>query len=260
LITDLLPAADVEGPRVRLGLAWAAVTGRAVAAGPVPTALVFAPVALAAAGQTCRTWRPTKDTTGDDRRPYRPVAVGGATLVALAALAGPIAVTAAAVLTAVAALAASQLRWGKRDWDARLTIAIAVLIGVGAAAPAVARDRLGLVPALAFLTWIHFVDASTFIVGSGSSGKWEGVVAGAASAGAFGLFVAAVLVPPFRGPSPVVLAAVAALLAPVGTMAASALIRPGRDEAPVPSLRRLDAFLVAGPVWVVVATLVLDLA
>jgi hypothetical protein len=252
LIAELLPEIDVHGPRVRLGLVWAAVTSLAVAAGTVPTALVLAPVALAAAGQTCRTWR--KD---EQRRPYRPVAVGGASLCVLAAIAGPLAVTAAAVLTAVTAFAASFLRWGRRDWDPMLTIAIAVLIGAGTAAPVVARDRLGLVPALALLAWILAIDASTFIVGSGAGRKWEGIVAGAASAGALGLAVAAVLVPPFRGLSPVVLAAIPALLVPAGTMAASALL--GRDEAPVPALRRLDAFLVAGPVWLVAAAVLLDL-
>ena len=251
---------------MRLGLAWAAISTIAVALGPPTTALVFAPVALAAAGQTARAWRkPAQTGTEPDghrrHRPYLPVAAAGPPLCVIAGLAGPPAVAATAVLVAVAALAASQLRWGKRDWDARLTIAIAVLIGAGAAAPVVLRDRLGLVPALAFLAWVHVVDASTFIVGSGASGRREGPVAGAASAGALGLFVAAVFVPPFRGFSPVVLAVLVALLVPVGTMAASALLPPkgARDEAPVPALRRLDAFLVVGPVWVLVAAVVLDL-
>jgi hypothetical protein len=255
LIAELLPEVDVDGPRVRLGLAWAAVTTVAVLVGPLATALVFAPVALGAAGQTCRTWR-----RSEERRPYRPVAVGGAALCPLAAVAGPVAVTAAAVLVTVAALAASQLRWGRKDWDARLTISIAVLLGTGAASIVVARDRLGLVPALALLAWIHAVDASAFIVGSGAGAKWEGIVAGAASAGALGLAVAAVLVPPFRGLTPVVLAAIPAALVPVGTMVATSLLGPRRDEAPVPALRRLDAFLVTGPVWVLVAALLLDLA
>ena len=49
-----------------------------------------------------------------------------------------------------------------------------------------------------------------------------------------------------------------ALLVPAGTMAATLLL--GRDEAPVPALRRLDGFLVLGPVWALLGRLLLDLA
>lgn len=254
-LVRLLPPVDIEGPKVRLGLAWMVVSTLAVLLGPVATALAFAGVALAAAGQTCRTWRSKRR---EDPRPYRPVAVIGATVCALAGSAGPLAVVAAAVFTAVAGLAASQLRWGRRDWDAKATIAIALVLGVGAACPAVIRDQLGVVAALAFLSWVHAVDASTFIVGSGASNAWEGPVAGAAAAGAIALAVAAVLVPPFRGVSPWLLGAVVASLVPAGTMAATALL--GRGEAPVPGLRRLDGFLVVGPVWALLGRLLLDVA
>lgn len=254
-LARLLPPVDIHGPKVRLGLAWAAISTLAVLIGPVATAIVFAGVALAAAGQTCRTWRSKRR---EDPRPYRPVAVIGATVCALAGSAGPLAVVAAAFFTAVAGFAASQLRWGRRDWDARTTVAIALVVGVGAASPAVIRDQLGVVAAFAFLFWVHAIDASTFIVGSGASNRWEGPVAGGATAGAIGLAVAAVLVPPFRGLSPWVLAAVVALLVPAGTIAATALL--GRGEAPVPGLRRLDAFVVAGPVWALLGRLLLEVA
>jgi hypothetical protein len=248
-ITTLLPPVDIDGPRVRLGLLWAVISVVAVTGGPVSTAIVFAAVALAAAGQTCRTWR------RETRRPFRPVAVGGAAVCALAGSAGPLSVVAAAFATSVAALAASQLRWGRRDSDARVTIAIAVLIGAGASAPALIRDQLGVVAAVAFVAWVHAVDASTFIVGSGGR-QWEGIVAGAASAGAIGLFIAAVFVPPFRGVSPWVLAAATAAFAPAGTIAASALV--GRFNAPVPALRRVDAYLVLGPIWALAGCVLLD--
>ncbi|HUP84739.1 MAG TPA: hypothetical protein VM143_03635 [Acidimicrobiales bacterium] len=246
----LLPGIDVDGPRVRLGLAWAAIAVLAILLGPVTTSLVFAAVTLGAAGQACRSWR------RQSRRPCRPVAVIGAFACALAGGVGPVAVVAVAAGTAVAAVAATQRRWGGREGDARLTIAIGVLVGVGAASPAVIRDRLGVVAALSFLAWILTIDASMFIVGSGASNRWEGIVAGAASAGAIAIAVAAVLVPPFRGVSPWLLGAVAAMGVPAGTMAATMLV--GRDEAPVPALRRLDAYLVVGPVWAVVGRLLLD--
>jgi hypothetical protein len=250
----LLPTVDVDGPKVRLGLLWAAVTFVAAVGGPFLLALVFAAVALGAAGQSTRTWRRT------ERPPYKPVAIGGATLCALAGAAGPPAVVAAAVVAAVAAVTAQQLRFGGRDWDAKATTAIAVLVGAGAAAPAVVVDQLGVIPGLAFLATVHAADAGGFLVGSGARTRWEGPLAGAASAAAVSVLVAAVLVPPFRGASPWLLGAVVALGAPAGAMVATALLGPRRDEAPVPALRRLDAYLVTGPVWALLGRLLLDVA
>ncbi|HET9442117.1 MAG TPA: hypothetical protein VFO65_02270, partial [Acidimicrobiales bacterium] len=171
----LAPPIDIDGPRVRLGVLWAGVTAAAVTTGPVLTSVVFAPVALGAAGQACRTWR------GRERRPNVAVAAGGAVLCALAAMAGPLAVGAAAGLTLPAALAVRRRRVGGVAWDVPLTVAVALLVGAGAAAPAVIRGQLGATPALVFLALVHAVDASAFIVSSGTDSRWEGWVAGAAS-------------------------------------------------------------------------------
>lgn len=277
-LAALVPAIDVEGPRVRFGLAWAAVTTVAVLAGPLTTAMVFAGVALAAAGQATQSWRPpVRGRANRWRDSGRPpgvgashagvtptpvVAIGGAVLCALAGAAGAVAVLAAVAVTVVGALVVERLDTGRPEYrlfgaQTRTTLAIALVIGTAAATPALVRDELGAVPALVLLLTIHVVDASAFVVGSGASNKWEGPVAGAAAAAALGLAVAAAFVPPFRGVTPWLLAAVAAGLAPLGTAAATTLL--GRGEAPVPALRRLDAWLLAGPVWAVVARLVLDL-
>jgi len=284
----LMPAVDVDGPRVRVGVAWAVVSTIAIVIGPLTAAVVFGAVALAAAGQTCRSWR-TSST-----QPYMPVAVGGAVVCALAGAAGGVAVAAAVVATVVAAVAASQLRLGRQSWDAKATTAIALVVGVGAATPAVVRGHLGVVPAVVLLATLHVIDASTFIVGSGAASKWEGPVAGAAAALSSAIAVAAVLVPPFRGVAPWLLAITAAALVPAGAAVGSMLLAPPspsapssspassspasssppsssavadqtprprarrRGEAPVPALRRLDAWLVAGPVWALVASVVLD--
>ncbi len=245
----LLPTADVDGPRVRLGLAWAVVTVAATMAGPFVATSVFVVVALGAAGQACRSWR------GLPRRPLRPVAILGAPAVTVAALLGPLAVVAVAVAVAVAAVVGCRMR--PVPADERITIAIAVLIGVGAACPTLLLTRLGLVPALVFLLSIHAWDAGAFIVGSGARSRWEGPVAGLATVGALSLAVAALLVPPFRGASPWILAGVVGFLAPAGTAVATALL--GRRVAAVPVLRRIDALLVAGPVWAAVGKLLLDL-
>ncbi|MBW3614542.1 MAG: hypothetical protein KY439_04430 [Actinobacteria bacterium] len=253
---QLRPPLDIDGPRIRLGLVWAAVSLAAVLAGPLPTAVVFAGVALGAAGQACRSWRRLRS------QPDRRVAIGGATVIALAGGVAPWAVAVAAALTAAAAAGArfAPATLGgptSRRSDPRTTAAIALLIGAGGAAPAVVRDQLGATAALVLVVLVHAVDASTFIVGSGARSPWEGWAAGAAAAGAVSLAVAALLVPPFRGAAPWLLALVVAVLVPAGGVVATAVL--GRPQARAPALRRIDAFLVAAPVWALVASLVLDL-
>ena len=250
-IAGLRPPLDVEGPRVRLGLAWAAAGLVAVVLGPVVCAVVFAAVSLGAAGQAARAWRRS------ERQPYRPVAVGGATLVALAAAAGPVAVAAAAVLTGVAAVVAAQGRFDRKTWDASLTTAIALIAGIAGASVPLARSELGTAATLVLLGTVHVADATTFVIGSGARTSYDAPVAATTAIAVVSMGVAAVLVPPFRGASPWVLGAVAAVLIPASRRAASAVLP--NPAAFAPALRRLDSFTIAGPVWVLVAAALLDL-
>ncbi|HEX7166838.1 MAG TPA: hypothetical protein VF230_07645 [Acidimicrobiales bacterium] len=241
---------DVDGPRVRLGVAWATVALVAVLAGPASAAAAFAAVALGAAGQACRAWRRSR------RRPYRPVAIGGAVLVAVAGAVGPVAVAAAALVAGVAAVAVAQVRVGGRDWDRTLTAAIALVVGAGAAAVPVVRGELGATAALVLLLTVFVAEASTFVVGSGARTTWDAPIAAMAAVGALSLGVAAVLVPPFRGSSPWALGALSAVTVPLGPRLASTLLPRARAFAP--ALRRIDGFFVTAPVWAVVARVMLD--
>ena len=45
---------DIDGPRVRLGMAWFVVAAIAIGIGPLPTALVYGGAAAIAAAQTAR--------------------------------------------------------------------------------------------------------------------------------------------------------------------------------------------------------------
>lgn len=248
---QLRPPIDVDGPRVRLGLVWGAVAVVATASGAVAAAVPFAAVALGAAGQACRAWR------REPRRPHRPVAVAGAVLVAFSGAGGPVAVVAASVITGVAALGAAQARLGRGEWDASLTAAIALVAGVASAGVPLARGELGATPALVLLGTVLLAEASRFVMGSGARTRYDGPVASTAAIGAVSMAVAAVLVPPFRGASPWVLGALAAVLVPLGPAVAS-MILP-RAGVFAPALRRIDGFLVVSPVWVLVAAATLDL-
>ena len=250
-LASLRPSIDTDGPRVRLGLVWGAIATVATLAGPLPAAVAFGAVALGAAGQTCRAWR------RDARRPYRPVAIAGAVLIALSGAAGPIAVTAAAVISGVGAFGAAQARLGQRDWDAPLTAAIALVVGIAASGVPLARAELGATAAFVLLATVFVAEASWFVIGSGARTFLDAPVASTAAVAAVSMAVAAVLVPPFRGASPWVLGAIAAVLIPLGPYVASAVLP--KPNAFAPALRRVDGFLLVSPVWVLVASALLDL-
>ena len=71
-------------------------------------------------------------------------------------------------------------------------------------------------------------------------------MAGVASVVCVSLFVA-VLVPSLSGASPFLLGLLAGALAPLGPLAASAIL--GDRSADAPALRRLDSLLLLGPIW-----------
>jgi hypothetical protein len=245
------PPLTGNGTTIRLGLVWAAVVVVSTAIGPRVVAVVFAVVALGAAGQCCRSWK------RHSRRPFRPVAIGGAVVMTLAASAGPLATTAAAVGAGATAVVAARLRAGDADWDASLTAAIALIVGVAAGSVPLVRSELGLTPALVFVAMVLTAEASWFLIGTGARTQFEAPAAATAAAAAVALAAAAVFVPPFRGASPWMLAAVVAVLVPLGPRVASAVL--ARPTAVAPALRRIDGFALAGPVWALVASAMLDL-
>lgn len=245
---------DVEGPKIRLGIAWAVVTFVAVVGGAVTAAIWFTAAAVVAAANVCRNWRQ------QERRPVAPIALFGATAFPIAAAAGGLAavglVLAAVVLSALAWEPAARLFQGaaRGRTDARLTIGVAAGIGLAAAAPVLVRG-VGLTEAAVFVTFLAVYDASNYLVGSGAASPWEGPAAGAAFILAVTLAVAAVFVPPFRGLTPWLFGFLTALLAPLGAYAASALLPEPKSKAP--GLRRLDSWIVIGPVWALFAMLLL---
>lgn len=249
-VRDIEPVPDADLPHVRLGIAWAAVTFALTAAGTVPLAVWMAVVALAAAGQACRSWREA------EVRPWRPLAIGGAVALPLTAVVG---LAGAAIGVALVGLGAAARWWraGKPPAGELLrSVAIALGVGLAAASPVVAR-HLGLIPGVVLISLIGAYDASSFVVGTGAGSPWEGPAAGVAAVLAVTLAVAAVFAPPFRGVSPWLLGLAIAVLAPLGRAAAQRLT--GDAEGRLPALGRLDSLLLAGPVWAVLAALTLSL-
>ena len=228
-------------PHGRLGLAWAAVTFGVTVAGPAWLAGWLALAAFIAGAQVCRVWR---------KKGERPIALVAAGLAAGLPVAASFEARYMTGVVAAGALAAfvTRLRSSTRapSRDIALTTTIGVAAGLAAAAPVLVRHT-GIAATLLLLTLVFLDDAGAYLVGTGASSAWEGPAAGVAALIPLTIFAEVALVPPFAGAQPLFLGLLAAVLAPAGPGAASALL--GDRSGHAPALRRLDSLLLLGPLW-----------
>ncbi|HET9612422.1 MAG TPA: hypothetical protein VFP06_22595, partial [Acidimicrobiales bacterium] len=238
---------DVDGPRVRLGLAWFAGARVATALSPFTAAAVFAVAAGLAARQIVRAWGSV---------PWQAdVAAGLGAVPVLAALIGTPAVVVAVVVGLVVAAGAAAAPDGARlpGGEGRLAaagiLALALVPAVAAAAFVLVRAE-SVVAATVLVLLASAYEMGDFIVGSGASNPIEGPLAGMTAATLVSLPLALVLVEPYDAAG-VGLVAFTAAACPFGQVVASAVL-PGAG-APAPALRRIDTLLVLAPIWAAAA-------
>lgn len=235
----------VDGPVVRLGIGWFALSLAAAALSTLALAIVMAVAAALAADELVRLHGPWR------RRPLleeppRLVAVLGAAALPLAASAGGDTLTAALAFLVVVTLAAAIGIPSDPPLVAQgLPLLAALGAGLTAASP-VLVSRLGTWAAIVIVLLIGCYDAADFIVGTGSGTSWEGPVAGALAVGVFGFACVVIGFEPLRDDGAAALTLIVALLAPLGPPITSVLIGDSATKARF--VRRLDSLLVAGPV------------
>ncbi len=237
---------DTQGPRIRIGVLWAASVALALAFRPLRPyglATLYAVVAGAAALQVVDAWHAVR--SGADRWV---AALGACTLPMLATMGvGPLGSGLLAVVgVALATAAIRQNRQMSVLAAAGHTVLAAGLCGMAAASMVLLADyEIGAVIILVVLVMVY--DASDYVVGSGSANGFEGPIAG-------GLFMAAVTAvfavtaaPPFRGSDIWTFAVLAAVACPAGQLLGSAMLPTAAVRAP--ALRRLDSWLLVAPAW-----------
>jgi hypothetical protein len=238
---------DIEGPRVRLGIAWFAGALVATLLGPFTTALVYAAAAGWAARQIVKAWGSVSWQVD--------AATGLGALPVLAALGGPELAGIALVVVGVVAVGCAAAPDGSRlpGGGGRLAAAgILCLSAVPALAGAsfVLVRTQSVVAAVVLLGLVSAYEAGDYIVGSGASNPLEGPLAGITASTLLALPLALILVEPFDDAG-VILLGFTAAACPLGQIVASAAL-PGAG-AYAPALRRIDTLLVLAPLWAAAA-------
>lgn len=244
-----------DGPKVSLGILWfALIIGAAMlgsfystpAISAVAVAAVGAPVAGLAALQTGNAWFPAQPAT----RIWTAVA---AYITAMAGLAGGTGVLVGLLFGLLILGFYVMLYRGHRRKPAELyDVLVRSAIPVGLAVASLAA--LGLVGVGVLVSLILLVsayEAGDFVVGSGAANAFEGPMAGVVSLGAVTFLLFLVQPAPFDTTSVFLFAALAGICCPLGQYFASGLLPRGNAWAP--GLRRLDSYLLAAPIWLLLA-------
>jgi CDP-diglyceride synthetase len=253
----LFAVPDVNGPRTILGVAWFLVLVPAAVLGGLAMAALFGAVAAFAAWGTARAWR---------RRGFEPdhrLAAGAAVAVSLVAavhvsLAGVLLMC----LPVVAVLAAAAIPTTHVRRAPVLGTAGATLRSV--VPPCIAVVGIMLVAQsgpwvlLVFVLLVSAYDAGNFLIGAEARTPIPGIIGGILCTVVVGVPLMVSQLPPFDGrPIGLVFAGLVGVVAPLGQMVAS-LSLPASHEWVGP-LRRIDAYILTGPLfaWVMARFLAL---
>ncbi|MEM7273303.1 MAG: hypothetical protein AAF547_09510, partial [Actinomycetota bacterium] len=244
-----------DGPKITLGIAWFSLLVGAVLLGSyfdareiaaVAVAAVGAPVAGLAGLQTGNAWFPALPAT----RGWTAVA---AYLTAIAGFAGGIGVLVGLSLGLVTlgfyvVLYRGHRRQAHELYDVLVRSAIPAGLAVACLA---ALGTVGIGVLLSLILLVSAYEAGDFVVGSGAANAIEGPLAGLVSLGAVTFLLFLVQPAPFDTTSVLLFSVLAGLCCPLGQYLASGLLPRGNAWAP--ALRRLDSYLLAAPLWLLLA-------
>lgn len=242
-----------DGPKITFGILWflalvgAAVLGAYVdrsSVSSVAVAAVAGPIAALAGLQAGNAWFPTQGAT-------RSWTAAAAYLTGLAGLVGPWGVPVGLILGFITVLFYVMLYRGHRRTSAELLDVLcrsAIPAGLAVASLA-ALGSVGIGVQISLILLVSAYEAGDFIVGSGSSNAIEGPLAGLVALGVMAFLLFLIQPAPFDATSVLLFAVVAGICCPLGQVLASGLLPRGNAWAP--ALRRLDSYLLAAPIWLV---------
>lgn len=244
---------QLNGPRMRLGLAWFLLILLGVAAGAWYVGIVFGLVAFVAAVQTSRAW------TSAGQPASALVAGVGALLLPIATAFGVRMVGVIFILFAIAAVFFDEkMRFDTSilETDSReeaLTRAASTLrcgLLVGAASAAIVQVyKYDVMFFMFLLAACCIYDLGDFLYGGGYDNRLVGPVAGGIGIVMVSGLMYLISPSPIDGFAAIVMGFVLLIASPVGQLLASAILPRARSFAP--GLRRIDSWLLSAPLFLI---------
>ncbi|MFG0258707.1 MAG: hypothetical protein ACF8LK_00020, partial [Phycisphaerales bacterium JB041] len=244
-LASYLVRPDTNGPKVRLGVLWFLAAIAALVLGRWAVLVLWGGLAVLAAFQTTRAW--SEVPRARDLPGWAPTGAAIAAGVCVGAAGLGTSLGGAALIVVPLVLVAAVMLSGRKPAAAGAAVIGAVLAALPAMSVVlVARSEFW--AALFLVAAVSFYDAGFFIGAAESSSRLEGPVTGAIGLLAVTFAASAFEAQPFDRATAWVAGAVLLLACPLGQMLTSAeLPSPGAD---VPAMRRLDSYLVAGPLMI----------
>lgn len=258
----LLVEPDINGPRVRLGVLWFLLAMAAVTSGRVWIALLCSGVSAVAGYQLTRLWNSQRKAPKRSKGSAKNAPDPGNGLVLDTVISGTLPLlagysTGATGLGFIVApflvIAMHTVRGG--NFSAAVPTLIGSLLPPIGAVSIVLAVRFNLWAGLFLVVAVSLYDAGSFLHGAESSSRWEGPAAGIIGVMA-ATFTMAVFHPnPLTPVSAAISGVIIAITCPLGQMLASRFLP--RPDAKARGLRRLDAYLVAGPLFYVAVVIMM---
>ncbi len=233
-----------DGPKVTFGLLWFAAVGATAFLSTWGLAVVAASVAALAGLQAGAAWFPQFG-------PAKWWTAGAAFVAGISGVIGPLGLVAGAGMGMVLLLAYIALNpVHARSTGELLDVLIRSSLPAGIAAGSLVALR-DVTPGavLLLIALVSAYEVGDFLIGSGSSNAVEGPVSGLVALGAVAFVFWIVPPRPFTTTSVLLFAALAGVCCPLGQIVAAGLLPRGSSWAP--ALRRIDSYLLAAPLWLV---------
>lgn len=233
-----------DGPKITFGILWFVAVGAAAFLNTWGLAVVAASVAGLAGLQAGRAWFPQFG-------PTKWWTAGAAFVVGISGVIGPLGLVAGAGMGMVLLLAYIALNpVHARSTGELLDVLMRSSLPAGIAAGSLVALR-DVTPGavLLLIALVSAYEAGDFLIGSGSSNAVEGPVSGLVALGAVAFVFWIVPPRPFTTTSILLFAALAGVCCPLGQIVAAGLLP--RGSAWAPALRRIDSYLLAAPLWLV---------
>ena len=231
-----------DGPKITFGILWFGAVAAAAFTSTWGLAILVSLVAGLAGLQTGRAWFPQFG-------PTKWWTAAAAFVAGLSGVIGPLGIVAGAGMGMVLLLVYVVVNPVHARGTGELLDALArSSLPAGIAAASLTALR-GVSPGavLLLVAFISAYEAGDFLVGSGSKNAVEGPVSGLVALGVVA-FVAWIVPPqPFTTTSVLLFAALAGVCCPLGQIVAAGLLP--RGSAWAPALRRIDSYLLAAPLW-----------